>query len=311
VDILIGKLDVTGPDAGSTIDDPAGTVRFAAGASPAGAASGTIRVTGALKANGFRAGNALVFDAGQFQLASDTGSIAVLGKGGGLSGTVRINARDIHLAASALLTSLASDPFFVGVEPALDTVSAGGNGPVLQAGALDLTVGRTFYIQRTGAGIDPLGFEEPLEGFKVALGGADPITVIINGTFRTATGVVGGAEAWRLFKASGVDLSGFAADSRLNGCLLSAATCGLRLVKGQSDPGLPDLFDKKDEPELGGDPDDPDNPSPKSRGAIVPPQVILPVQPDALTGQSDEPIAGSGNPALMSGNSGTAQGARP
>lgn len=306
VDILIGKLDMTGPDAGSTIDDPLGAVQFTTGAAAAGTFGGTIRVAGALATTGFRATNALVFRTGQFQLASDTGSIAVQGTGGALSGTLRINARDIHVAAGSLLAQLAVDPFFAGVEPALDQVSAGGNGPVLRAGALDFTVGRSFYIQRTGAGFDPLGFEEPLDTFRVTQASAAPIAVIINGTFRTATGLVSGAAAWRQFKASGFDFSGFTADSRLNGCLLTALTCGVSL---QPDPGIRTIIEFVDKPILDDAPLDPENPPPQSKDAIVPPPLLLPVQPDALPGQVDEPIAGSGNPALIAG--GGLEGARP
>ncbi|MFM9935296.1 MAG: hypothetical protein ACKVOL_03755, partial [Novosphingobium sp.] len=311
VDMLIGKLDVTGTDAGSTIGDPAGTVLFRTGSLTPAAASGTIRVAGVLGASGFREGNALAFQTGLFQLASDTGSIAVLGKTDALSGAVRIEAGDIHIAAGSLLARLAADPFFAGVESALDTQSAGGSQPALRAGALDLAVGRTLYIQRNGSGDDPLGFEDPLEGFKVRVAGASPITVIINGTFRTASGPVGGIEAWKLFKASGADLSGFTADSRLNGCLLNAATCVAKppVVRPDPDPGVRTLIGILDDPRIDETPaDEPRKRQPRSANAILPPQTILAVQPDALPVQIDEPIAGSGNPALTGAEIGMAGG---
>lgn len=312
VDMLIGKLDVTGPDAGSTIDDPAGTAGFRTGASPSSAASGTIRVTGALAATGFRAGNTLAFAAERFELASDTGSIAVLGIADALSGAVLIEARDIHFAAAPLLAQLAADPFFAGVEAALDVQSAGGSQPVLRAGALDFRVGRTLYIQRSGTGSDPLGFDDPLDGFKVGLAGASPITVIINGTFRTAAGVVGGIDAWKLFKDSGADISGFTADSRLNGCLLNAATCGVVPPLDpapDADPGIRTLIDLLDEPApKDAAPEDPESPEPKRTNAILPPQSILAVKPDPLPVQIDEAIAGSGNPALMGAGIGAGGG---
>ena len=229
--------------------------------------------------------------------------MALLGKGGALSGTLQIEARDIHIAAGSLLTRLAADPFFASAELALDRESAGGTDPVIRAGALDLAIGRSFYIQRSGTGFDPLGFEEPLGGITLRSAAAAPITVIINGTFRTAAGLVSGAEAWRQFKASGVNLSGFTADSRLNGCLLSAAVCGLNLVKGEPDPGLPGRIKTTSNPDIGDTPDDPDKHKPGSPNAIQPLQVLLPVQSDALAGAVDEGIAGSGNPALVNGGS--------
>jgi hypothetical protein len=260
-----------------------------------------------------RAGNALVFRTGQFQLASGTGSLAMLGTGDALSGTLRIEAGDIHVASTPLLARLAADPFFAGVEPALDQETVGGSGAVVRAGALDFTVGRSFYIQRTGTGTDPLGFDEPLDGFRVRPAGAGQIAVIINGTFRTATGVVSGVEAWRQFKDSGADLSGFTADSRLNGCLLSAATCGPDApVIGpvaDPDPGFRTLIDVLEEPPLDEAPSDPEKRDPPVQSAIMPPAIQLAVQPDALSGRVDEPIAGSGNPALISGTA--LEGARP
>lgn len=301
VDLLIGKLDVTGPDAGSTIDDPLGTVQFTTGATVSGAPSGTIRIAGALRAVGLRATNALVFRTGQFQLASDTGSVTALGQGDTPTGTLQINARDIHVATASLLGQLAADPFFAGVEPALDRVSAGSNGPVIRAGALDFTVGRSFYIQRTGNGFDPLGFEEPLDGFRISQGGTSPIAVIINGTFRTATGLVSGAQAWLRFKQSGFNFSGFTADSRLNGCLLTAVSCGLD-VRRLPDPGIAPLLDDVDTPVLDDSPPDTEERKPGVESAIQPPVLLLPVQPAALPGQIEEPIAGSGNPALIAGN---------
>ncbi len=306
VDILIGKLDVTGPDAGSTIDDPLGKVSFSTVPPSGNASAGTIRVVGALKTLGFRSTNALVFNTRLFQLASDTGSITMLGTGGAPSGTLQINARDIHVAATSLLGPLAADPFFAGVEPALDTVSAGGSGPVLLAGALDFSVGRSLYIQRTGSGFDPLGFEEPLGGLNITQGGTRPIAVIINGTFRTATGVISGPAAWQEFKKGDFNFAGFTPDSRVNGCLLIAAACSVRI---EPDPGIRTVIEWAEKPKLDDTPYDPENPAPQSRDAIMPPQLLLPIRPDALTGQVDEPIAGSGNPALSAGSG--AEGVQP
>lgn len=297
VDILIGQLDMTGPDAGSTIDDPNGRVVFRTGEVPSAAPAGTIRVTGAVRGTGFRASNALVFQTGLFQLSSDTGSITLLGQGGTPLGAVQIEARDIHFAAAPLLARLAADPFFAGAEAALDNDRSGASGAVLSAGALDLVAGRTVYIQRTGTGAVPLGFDEPLDGFRVRPAGADPITVIINGTFRTAAGTVSGVNAWQLFKDSGVDLTRFTAESRLNGCLLNAATCSVvpPLVQQNPDPGIRTLFDLIDVPAS----DDREEAERQTTSPILPPQPVLPVQPEGLPVQIDEPIAGSGNPALF------------
>lgn len=293
VDILIGRLDMTGPDAGSTIDDPNGRVLFRSASAPIAPPTGTIRVTGAIRGTGFRATNALVFQTGLFQLSSDTGSINLLGRGGTPLGAVQIEARDIHFAAAPLLARLAADPFFAGAEAALDNERSGASGAVLSAGALGLLAGRTVYIQRTGTGAVPLGFDEPLDGFSVRPAGTDPITVIINGTFRAQAGTVSGVNAWQLFKDSGVDLTRFTPESRLNGCLLNAATCSV--ISPNPDPGIRTLFDLIDVPAS----DDPEEAEQQSISPIQAPQPVLAVQPEGLQTQIEEPIAGSGNPALF------------
>ena len=56
-------------------------------------------------------------------------------------------------------------------------------------------------------------------------------------------------------------------------------------------------------------PSDPEKPEPKGGNAILPPPLLLPVQPDTLGGHIDEPIAGSGNPALSGGT--LSEGGRP
>lgn len=299
VDMLIGRLDMTGPDAGSTIDDPNGRVLFRTGAVPTAVSTGTIRVTGAIRGTGFRSSNAVVFQTGLFQLSSDTGSINLLGRDGTPLGAVQIEARDIHFAAAPLLVRLAADPFFAGAEAALDNERSGASDAVLRAGALDLLAGRTVYIQRTGSGAVPLGFDEPLDGFSVRPAGTDPVTVIINGTFRAQAGTVSGVNAWQLFKDSGVDLTRFTPESRLNGCLLNAATCSV--ISPNPDPGIRTLFDLIDVPAS----DDPEEAEQQSTSPIQAPQVVLAVQPEGLQTQIEEPIAGSGNPALFgSGPSG-------
>jgi hypothetical protein len=130
------------------------------------------------------------------------------------------------------------------------------------------------------------------------LAGNNPVTMIVNGTFRTAVGIIRGGDAFRLFKDSGVDLSNFTSDSRLNGCLLSASTCGVPLT--DPGPGIRNLIDVLDYPGLGDTaPDDSDERSPHSGSAIVPPKIFLPKQPFSISQKIDEPVSGSGNPGLI------------
>ena len=61
------------------------------------------------------------------------------------------------------------------------------------------------------------------------------------------------------------------------------------------DPGFRTLIDLLGEPPIG----DPTEREPQSGSAIMPPDNVLSPQPDGLPVQIDEPIAGSGNPALF------------
>ncbi len=320
---VIGKLDVTGPDAGSTIDDPNGVVRFVAGSSITGQPTGSIRIVGDLKTTGFRPTNALEFATGLFELQSDTGSLSMNGTGSDLSGTLRISADHIHVASGSVLDKLRDNPFYVGM---LDDIDGAASSPrpdgVIRAGAFDFFVGQTLLIQNTGTTLDPAGFVTNLAASDITATGQDKITVIVNGKFVTDTGLVGGTKAFDLFKDGDISLDQVAPESRLNHCLLNQATCG---ETPDGDPGLagqievllgpglgdtPDFAPDPDDPDDGADSQPPQPAGPDLGSPISPPPPLIDTRPLNPPPLIDEPVAGSGNPALMGSavNENTAQG---
>jgi hypothetical protein len=303
--IGIGTLNVTGPDAGSTIDDPNGAVRFVA--------DGSIRITGKLVATGFRTTNALEFTAGRFELDAGTGSLDVLGTAGARTGTLRIAADGIHVASSTILDRLVADPFYVGLSTDLARAPAVARGAVLSAGAFDFQIGRTFYVQNTGNFAAPAGFLVPLSEFFVNGNPSQPLTMIINGSFAATPQDKIGIAAFDAFKATDVGSVTYGDGSQLNGCLLSATICQPAIATQQPDRGITDTIDVLTQGDgLGdspgfGDQDENDEDEADVTNSGTPPQPsgpILPPHPLIMTkalnppSTIEEPVAGSGNPAL-------------
>lgn len=335
IDIRIGNLEVTGPDAGSTIDDPNGVVRFQT-VNPDGI-SGAIRISGNVSTRGFRATNALVFDTGRFELDASTGSLGIYGTGGALSGILRINADGIHVASGAILDKIAADPFYTGLEADLDQPAAVQRPDgVLAAGAFRFVVGSTFYVQNTGTAAASAGFLTAADGFSILPGTTTrPVRMIVNGKFTDGTTILSGTQAFDAFKANHQQLTIFDGESRIEGCLLTATSCGTMTevpvevvgptistqitILGQN--GLGDTPRFVDTPDNGGGGDGGDGSTPEQQEQadkatagppIVPPTPLIDMRPLNPPGRIEEPVAGSGNPALMGSpvNENSAEGAQ-
>ncbi|WP_408587631.1 beta strand repeat-containing protein [Novosphingobium sp.] len=335
IDIRIGNLEVTGPDAGSTIDDPNGVVRFQT-VNPDGI-SGAIRISGNLSTRGFRATNALEFDTERFELDAGTGSLGVYGTGGALSGILRINADGIHVASGAILDKIAADPFYTALEADLDQpATVQRPDGVLAAGAFRFVVGSTFYVQNTGTAVASAGFLTAADGFSILPGTTTrPVRMIVNGKFTDGTTVLSGTQAYDAFKANQQQLTIFDGESRIEGCLLIATSCGAMTdvpvevvgptistqitILGQN--GLGDTPRFVDTPDTGSGGDGGDGSTPEQQEQadkatagppIVPPTPLIDMRPLNPPGRIEEPVAGSGNPALMGAfvNENSAEGAQ-
>lgn len=311
-DMTIGNLSITGPLAGSTIDDPNGVVQFATGNAATGGAGGTIRIVGNLAATGFMPTNRLVFDAGAFELDASTGSVKIQDGAGGLGGLIEVTADYIHIADGIVLDKLRSNPFYTGRFVDLNGPAAAQRPDgVFNALGFDLYPGQTLYIQNTGTSALPAGFLTMFDGIDVTVPAVLPaggISVIINGAFQTANGLSTGADAYNLLiNRPGIDFTGIGTDSTFNGCLLAAGTCG-------SDPAvsISDEFGQLSTDKLSDEPfgqqegesqeeqrDDADASAATSKGPIAPPAPLIdsrPLRPPVLI---TEPQTGSGNPSLQ------------
>ncbi|WP_225206647.1 hypothetical protein [Novosphingobium huizhouense] len=333
-DIRIGNLAITGPQSGSTIDDPNGSVRFET-VNDAGQISGGIRILGNVAARGFLATNALEFATGRFELDAATGSLAITGSGQALSGTLRITAAGIHVAEGTILDKLAQDIAYTGLvaDLARPTAVQRPDG-VLAAGGFDFTVGRSFYVQNTGTVDAPAGFVTAADGFRIVPLGTFPVRMIVSGSFLDGSGkILAGKDAFTAFGQNHSQIQFFGTDSQVNGCLIAATTCG-KVTTPVEEPEIPveiagptisNQIEILGQNDLGNTPGftptpdaDGEQPSDEQKDAandaagppIVPPTPLIDMRPLNPPGRIEEPVAGSGNPALMGSpvNENTAEG---
>ncbi|NML93446.1 hypothetical protein [Novosphingobium olei] len=322
VDLHIGNLAITGPMAGSTIDDPNGTVRFET-VNDAGVISGGIRILGNVASRGFLSTNALEFATGRFELDAATGSLAIYGSGTTLAGTLRISADGIHVASGTILDKLQADIAYAGLEADL-TQPASVQRPdgVLSAAAFDFTVGRSFYVQNTGTTDIPAGFLTAADGFRIGPAGSIPVKMIVNGAFLDGASVVTGKDAYAVFRQNHAQIGFFDAGSSLDGCLITVTACGVTTVDvpievvgptvatqiqllGQAGLGNTPAFDGGpgdfDPANAASDPTEEEQQAAnEAAGApIAPPTPLIDIRPLNPPSHIEEPVAGSGNPALV------------
>lgn len=335
IDMLIGDLSITGPLAGSTIDDPNGYVAFATGDLQNQTASGVIRITGEVTAAGFQDTNSLEFYTGRFELDAETGLVEITGNGTDLSGELGLYADQIHVAAGSILDQLAVDPQYAGYQDDLNAPAAVLRPEgVLNAATIWIESDnlQNILIQNTGTAETPAGFlaQETFvnDDFEVA-GPPGSIDLVVNGQLQTEGGVLTGI-AVRDAAVEGADLTPFTSNSTINGCLLAGAC-----VQTPDNPFPPDFTPTpgiQDEIVLIGD--DPMPPPPfgnedviddndedtEDSSPIVPPQPLFDTSelgeaegtgnpafntpmrshPGLMEkGDVDDPVSGSGNPGLM------------
>lgn len=327
-DMLIGNLSLTaGGTAGNSIaTGTAGRIIFATGDLQTQIPGGAIRITGTISGTGFAATNALEFDTGRFELDAATGGISLVSSGTTLGGVVEVNAANIHVASGAILDRLAADPFYAGHANDLNAPAAVQRpAGVLRALGLELSPTGTLYIQNTGTTVDPAGFFSDFDLTDViAPANATPgsISVIVNGRFQTANGVVSGVAAHNLVVANATSLAAFTADSQINGCLFSVSTCAVAPPPPSSDPApaissqiemistgtlgdTPGFDETPGAP--GSDDEQSDAPGQKEEegsgddaaSPIAPPPQIINSQSLDPQSQIEQPVAGSGNPSLI------------
>ncbi|MCY1671679.1 hypothetical protein OVA07_11735 [Novosphingobium sp. SL115] len=343
IDMLVGDLSLAaGGTAGTTtVTGAQGRIVFATGNPQTQMPAGAIRVVGNIGGTGFGMNNVLEFATGRFELDAATGSIALLQSGTTLGGLVEIGAANIHVASATILDRLAVDPFYIGRIADLNAPAAVQRPEgVLRALGLELYPTGTLYIQNTGTVLDPAGFfadfeftdVNPVQGVQQG-----SISLVVNGKWQTATGVVSGIAAHDLVLSDADDLERFTADSQINGCLLTTTNCLPVLEEATTNPtpaiasqieliasgslgdtptfadetaGNADDVSEEQEEQAQEEAEKAVKAEDAAQSPIAPPVQLIDTQPLEPQGIIEQPVAGSGNPALIGSviNEATAQG---
>ena len=201
IDMLIGDLTVTGPSAGSTIEDSDGVLAFGVGDIDSESASGVIRVAGDVNATGFGSNNAIEFYATRFDLDAATGSVSIFSSGSTLGGEIGLYADRIHVAEGSILDQLAANPTYSGYQEDLnDPATVQRPEGVLRTARLWIESDnlQDILIQNTGTAETPAGFlvnEAFVNDDEEVAGPPASINLVVNGQVVTEGGTLTGGEA--------------------------------------------------------------------------------------------------------------------
>lgn len=311
--MLLGDLSVDASDGGGVND-----YEFLTGDGETETAEGSIRMLGDVVFSNM--GESTVgFTTGTFELDAATGLLSLENTPGVLGGGLFLTAGRIHVASGAILDQLAANPQYQGYQEDLNApATVQRPDGVVRARTIDLellSVGQgqlnTLYVQNMGTAETPSGFVvSDIDLGDDGQGGLPPnsLDLSINGQIVTDTGTLTGI-AVRDLLVQGRDLAPFTANSTINGCLLtgSCTTQGPFPPGFTPLPGLPEEFELVDNshlppPDFGNEDFIDDNIETTFEGAtspIKPPQPLFDTSALGEKGDIDDPVSGSGNPALM------------
>ncbi len=200
--------------------------------------AGTIRVNGNAIFNSMASTNRVALNAARVEINADTGGIFLNGSSPG--GVLSITANNIHIASASLLDQLASNVNFTGRDTALSLpIATSRPDGVIQASRLQFNVGSTLLIQNTGTSLLNAGFFGRVGSVEIvprsSQSSSGLIDMVIYGQLLDTGDIVRNGSSVRdlIFPRSssaGQDgpstITGFTANSSVNGCLLSAISCG-------------------------------------------------------------------------------------
>lgn len=265
------------------------------------ATTGTIRVRGAFNVTQMAPNNTVSLQARKVTVATDTGSILLSGNSPG--GILSISANDIHVATQSVLDRLAANVNFAGRDAVLGAGTRQGT-PTLQARQLSLSARNTLLIQNNGSPGQFAGFNSYTNGLSVSPT-APPLDMVIYGSlFDPATGATSNGVGVRDALLPGLTLSEYGTTSSINGCALSASMCSSFSADSPATLIASDIVDRPAENE-GEEEKDRDEQQEvmaekaASSNPIQPPVTIIDARPMIVQPILDDPITGSGNPALV------------
>ena len=317
--MLIGDLSVDGSD-GEAIHD----YEFITGDSESESALGSIRILGDMVFTNMGTVQSVGFTTGTFELDAETGLLSLESAPGVLGGELFLNAAHVHVASGEILDQLADDPQYDGYQDDLNApAEVQRPDGVIRAASIDIEFGdagtgelNTLYVQNTGTDDVPAGFV--ISGQSLFGGGEGPtpppgsIDLIINGQIVTQAGTLTGLDVRDALVEAEGDITPFTENSTINGCLL-AGPCIAQPPEPPFPPGftpapgLPEEFELIDEgllpPPLFGNEDFIDDNSfftdDGATSPIEPPVPLFDTSALGDQGDIDDPVSGSGNPALM------------
>jgi hypothetical protein len=277
---------------------------------------GIMRVAGDVVGTGFANSNYLAFATEHFELDAENGSIALSAQGGGLGGELDLYADTIHVASLPILLKLQSNATYNGYQNDLNKAATVQRPDgVIRADTLWIESDnlQDVLIQNTGAD----GTSGTRAGFLVrqafinddeeVAGPPGSINLIVNGQVETEGGTLTGVDA-RDALVDGADITPFTSNSTINGCPLT----GECIIKPPQPPPVADVVDNQidlifSDP-LGdsdfGNEDSIDDNEDGDEGAnnpIAPPQPLFDTRPLIPSSEIDDPVSGTGNPALVGG----------
>jgi hypothetical protein len=312
LDMLVGDLTVTGPQAGSNIEGVDGALVFAVGDVNTLAPSGVIRVVGDVNATGFGSGNAIEFYATSFELDAATGSVSILSSGSTLGGELGLYADRIHVASGTILDKLAANPVYTGYQNDLNKAAAVQRPEgVLRADTLWIESDslQDILIQNTGSGGpsgSPAGFLVRQAFVNDAFDPAGPagsINLIVNGQVVSEGATLTGVAARDALITPETDITPFTSNSTINGCPLT----GVCVIRPPQPPPVSNVVDNQidlitnnplGDSDFGNEPDIDDNQE-GDEGAsnpISPPQPLFDTRPLIPSSDVNDPVSGTGNP---------------
>ncbi len=316
IDALIGNLTLSGRTGGSEVTIATvvnGTVQ----------PGGVLRVVGAVNGTGYSANDAFNLAAGRVEVDTNTGSISLLGSGGALGGVLTLAGQRVHIAETAVLDKLAIDANYANrdidlarapkVQRPDGVVRAGEiyvelvNGAG-QSGPVGTAAPYSVLVQNVGTSTAPAGFSGRYAEI-VSPAGAAPgaIDIIVHGQLVTAEGTLIGV-AVRDALTEDDDTARFTGSSLINGCALTGPCVLRQALPIEPQPDISTVIQLIGAP-TGGDAlfgneeaiedNEEEGGEDSASSPIAPPVPLFNTKPLEQKGETDEPVSGGGNPALI------------
>jgi filamentous hemagglutinin family protein len=312
------SVDASGGDGGTAYE-------FATFDSESESVTGSIRILGEALFTGMGVDDGVTFTTNRFELDAATGLLSLENGPGTLGGTLFLDAAHIHVASGEILDQLADDPQYEGYQDDLNAPAAVQRPDgVIRAGGIEIEFAdageaelNTLYVQNTGSEETPAGFV--INGASLFGEGNEvtpppgSIDLVINGQIVTEGGTLTGVEVRDALVEAEGDITPFTENSTINGCLL-AGPCGVVVPPEPPfppgftpTPGIQDEVELVDDgllppPDFGNEDFIDDNIETTTDGAtspITPPSPLFDSSALGGKGDVDDPVSGSGNPALM------------